>query len=116
MAVGMNALMIGDIVGQDAVAYLAGCLPGLRRAYEVYLVIASAENCVVTAPRPWTGFGIAVELVGRLLESGGPRDLGEPRLGRPRGGSRTPASQGAPAPQLLPGSGNGKGRGDPGGR
>ncbi len=28
----MNVLMIGDIVGPDAVAYLVERLPGLRRA------------------------------------------------------------------------------------
>jgi len=66
----MNALMIGDIVGPDAAP--AGTRPGrlLRRAHGVYLVIANAENWAVTAPVPWTGFGIAVGLVGRLLESG----------------------------------------------
>ncbi len=66
----MNVLMVGDIVGPDAVAYLAGRLPGLRRAYDVDLVVANAENCAVTAPTPWRGFGMTVGLVERLLESG----------------------------------------------
>src|ERR671917_1524831 len=66
----MNALMVGDIVGPDAVAYLAGRLPGLRRAYDVDLVVANAENCAVTAPTPWRGFGMTVGLVERLLENG----------------------------------------------
>ncbi len=66
----MNLLMIGDIVGPDAVTYLADRLPGLRRAYDVGLVVANAENCAVTAPAPWEGFGMRVELIERLLESG----------------------------------------------
>ena len=66
----MNVLMVGDIVGPDAVAYLAGRLPELRRAYAVDLVVANAENCAVTAPTPWRGFGMTVGLVERLLESG----------------------------------------------
>jgi calcineurin-like phosphoesterase len=66
----MNVLMIGDIVGPDATAYLAGRLPGLRRAHDVDLVVANAENCAVTAPTPWRGFGMTAELVEQLLESG----------------------------------------------
>jgi len=66
----MNVLMIGDIVGPDAVTYLAERLPGLRQAYDVDLVVANAENCAVTAPMPWEGFGMTAELVGRLLEGG----------------------------------------------
>jgi hypothetical protein len=66
----MNVLMIGDIVGPDAVAYLAERLPGLRRSHGVDLVVANAENCAVTAPTPYRGFGMTVELVERLLESG----------------------------------------------
>ena len=66
----MNVLMIGDIVGPDAVAYVAERLPGLRRDRGVELVFANAENCAVTAPTPYRGFGMTVELVERLLESG----------------------------------------------
>ena len=66
----MNMLMVGDIVGPDAVAYLAGRLPELCRAYGVDLVVANAENCAVTAPTPWRGFGMMVGLVERLLENG----------------------------------------------
>jgi metallophosphoesterase (TIGR00282 family) len=66
----MNVLMIGDIVGPDAVAYLAEQLPGMRRAYDVDLVVANAENCAITAPTPWGGFGMTVDLVERLLEGG----------------------------------------------
>ena len=66
----MNVLMIGDIVGPDAVAYLAEQLPGMRRAYDVDLVVANAENCAITAPTPWGGFGMTVDLVECLLEGG----------------------------------------------
>jgi calcineurin-like phosphoesterase len=67
----MNVLMIGDIVGPEAVAYLVERLPVLRRDYDVDLVIANAENCAITtAPTPWKGFGMRVELVECLLDSG----------------------------------------------
>src|SRR3712207_4381319 len=65
----MNVLMIGDIVGPDAVAYLAERLPGLCRDRDVDLVVANAENCAVSAPTPWRGFGMTVELVEQLLGS-----------------------------------------------
>ena len=70
MVCGMNVLMVGDIVGPDAVAYLAERLPVLRREYDVDLVIANAENCAITAPTPWQGFGMTVELIERLLDGG----------------------------------------------
>jgi 2',3'-cyclic-nucleotide 2'-phosphodiesterase len=66
----MNVLMIGDIVGPGAVAYLAERLPRLRRDYEVDLMVANAENCAITAPAPWGGFGMTVELVERLMDAG----------------------------------------------
>ena len=66
----MNVLMIGDIVGPNAVAYLVERLPGLRRDFDVDLVIANAENCAINAPTPWTGFGMRVELVECLLDGG----------------------------------------------
>jgi 2',3'-cyclic-nucleotide 2'-phosphodiesterase len=66
----MNVLMVGDIVGPDAVEYLAGRLPELRREHDLDLVVANAENCAITAPTPWKGFGMTVGLVERLLESG----------------------------------------------
>ncbi len=66
----MNVLMIGDIVGPDATAYLAGRLPELRRAHDVDLVIANGENCAITAAAPGAGFGMTTELVDLLLGSG----------------------------------------------
>ena len=66
----MNVLMVGDIVGPGAVAYVAERLPRLRRDRDVDLVIANAENCAVTAPVPYGGFGMTAGLVEMLLESG----------------------------------------------
>ena len=66
----MNVLMIGDIVGPGAVAYLAERLPRLRRDYDVHLVVDNAENCAISAPTPRKGFGMTVELVERLMDAG----------------------------------------------
>lgn len=66
----MNALFIGDIVGSEAVRYVAGRLPELRRVHEIDLVVVNAENCAVSGPRIRPGFGMSVELVEQLLESG----------------------------------------------
>jgi metallophosphoesterase (TIGR00282 family) len=66
----MNVLMVGDIVGPEAVAYLAERLPGLRQDRDVDLVIANAENCALSAPTPYRGFGMTVELIERLLAGG----------------------------------------------
>ena len=66
----MNVLMIGDIVGPSAVAYLAERLPRLRRDYDVHLVVDNAENCAISAPTPRKGFGMTVELVERLMDAG----------------------------------------------
>jgi 2',3'-cyclic-nucleotide 2'-phosphodiesterase len=62
--------MVGDIVGPEAVECLAGRLPWLRRELQLDLVIANAENCAVSGPVPWTGFGMTVGLVERLLAGG----------------------------------------------
>jgi metallophosphoesterase (TIGR00282 family) len=66
----VNVLMVGDVVGPRAVDYLAERLPRLRRDLGVDLVVANAENCAVTGPTPWRGFGMTVGLVDRLLEGG----------------------------------------------
>ena len=63
-------LFIGDIVGPEATAHVVRRVPELRRALAVDLVIANAENCAVTAPTPWQGFGMTQELVELLLGSG----------------------------------------------
>jgi hypothetical protein len=60
----VNVLFFGDIVGPEATAYVADCVPRLRRDFAVDLVIANAENC---AP---SGLGMTVALVERLLASG----------------------------------------------
>jgi 2',3'-cyclic-nucleotide 2'-phosphodiesterase len=51
----MNVLMVGDVVGPGAVAYLEGRLPELRREHDVDLVMVNAENCAVSAATPWEG-------------------------------------------------------------
>lgn len=106
----MNVLFLGDIVGSEAARYVAGRLPGLRRAYSLDLVVANAENCAVTGPSIRRGFGMTVELVEMLLEAGadvvtsgnhawdGPEAeqvLGHPRVLRPLN-----------MPDALPGKGN----------
>ncbi len=60
----MIVLFVGDIVGPEATAYVAGRLPELRREHGVDLAVANAENC---AP---SGMGMTVELVELLFESG----------------------------------------------
>ncbi len=66
----MNVLVIGDIVGPEAVNYVVHRLPDLRRSLALDLVVANAENAAITGPTPWDGFGMTVEIVARLLESG----------------------------------------------
>lgn len=60
----MNVLFIGDIVGDNAVRYLAHRLPQLRRANAVDLVIANAEN---SAPN---GLGMLAALNETLFAAG----------------------------------------------
>ncbi|HEX8229252.1 MAG TPA: YmdB family metallophosphoesterase [Chloroflexia bacterium] len=66
----MNLLFIGDIVGPEAVSYLVGRLPSLRRDYSVDLVVANAENAAITATTPWKGFGMMLRIVDDLLNAG----------------------------------------------
>jgi metallophosphoesterase (TIGR00282 family) len=66
----MNVIFIGDIVGAAAVAYLAERLPGLRREHAADLVVANAENCLVSGPEVRSGFGMSVEAVETLFASG----------------------------------------------
>ncbi|HYN89823.1 MAG TPA: YmdB family metallophosphoesterase [Ardenticatenaceae bacterium] len=66
----MNVLFIGDIVGPAATHYVVEHLPGWRARHNVDLVVVNGENCDVTAPTPWQGFGMTVETVERLLAHG----------------------------------------------
>jgi 2',3'-cyclic-nucleotide 2'-phosphodiesterase len=66
----VKTLFVGDVVGPEAAAWLAGRLPQLRDEFEVDLVVVNAENCAVTGPSPMDGFGMTVEVVDRLLEGG----------------------------------------------
>ena len=65
----MNLLMIGDVVGPEATTWLADRLPTLRHEHAIDLVVVNAENCAVTAPTPWAGFGMTRALVELLLEA-----------------------------------------------
>ena len=60
----MNVLFVGDVVGPQAVEYLAGRLQALRRDLNADLAVVNAENC---GP---SGVGMTVQLVERLLGAG----------------------------------------------
>jgi metallophosphoesterase (TIGR00282 family) len=66
----MRVLFIGDVVGAEAVRWLAERLPSLRRRDAVDLVVVNAENAAVTGPCPLDGFGMTPALVGELVEAG----------------------------------------------
>jgi len=66
----MTVLAVGDVVGADAAAWLAGRLPALREAHGADWVVVNAENCAVTGPSPMDGFGMTVEVVDTLLTAG----------------------------------------------
>ena len=59
----MNILVIGDIVGKPGRQTVAKLLPGLRRQYDLDLVIANAENAA-------GGLGLTVGTAHELMESG----------------------------------------------
>lgn len=60
----MIVLFIGDIVGGQAVAFVARALPQLRDLYDVDLVVANAENSAAC------GTGTSLEAVELLLAEG----------------------------------------------
>lgn len=60
----MKILFIGDVVGAAATDHLAKCIPQLRDAHEVDLVVVNAENC---APN---GLGMAAQQVDILCGAG----------------------------------------------
>jgi hypothetical protein len=66
----MRLLFIGDIVGSAATAYVAERLPQLRSAHAVDLVVANAENCVISGPDPRTGYGMGLAPIEQLLAAG----------------------------------------------
>lgn len=63
-------LAVGDIVGEEAAGWLADRLPVLRRELAVTWVVANAENCAVTGPSPYDGFGLTVAVVEALVAAG----------------------------------------------
>ncbi len=66
----MRVLFIGDIVGPEAIDWLAGRLPGMRRELGLDLVIANAENCTLSGSSPYRGFGMRADLVATLFAHG----------------------------------------------
>ncbi|MGF1574659.1 MAG: YmdB family metallophosphoesterase [Cyanophyceae cyanobacterium] len=67
----MRVLFFGDVVGEVAVQALANHLPQWREDYSVDLVIANAENSVLSNPdNPTCGFGITPTTVSMLLSGG----------------------------------------------
>lgn len=66
----MNVLFIGDVVGPEASAWLAGRLPELRRQHDVDLVIVNAENCRIGGPPPDDLSGMTLADVDRLFSNG----------------------------------------------
>ncbi len=94
----MKVLFVGDVVGEEAVSWLAGRLPQLRGEHEVDWIVVNAENAAVTGPSPMDGFGMTERTVEVLLDAGvdaitggnhswdGPdadRLLGHPQIVRP---------------------------------
>lgn len=63
-------LAVGDVVGPDAVHWLADRLPELRARLGLDWVIVNAENCAVTGPSPMNGFGMTADLVEALIAAG----------------------------------------------
>jgi 2',3'-cyclic-nucleotide 2'-phosphodiesterase len=59
----LRILMIGDIIGKPGRQAVRALLPGLRREYDIDLVIANGENTA-------GGFGITLETAYELLDCG----------------------------------------------
>jgi 2',3'-cyclic-nucleotide 2'-phosphodiesterase len=67
---GLTVLAVGDVVGEEAAAWLAGRLPALREEHHADRIVVNAENCAVTGPSPTDGFGMTTEVVDVLLAGG----------------------------------------------
>jgi calcineurin-like phosphoesterase len=66
----MNVLFVGDIVGPEAAAWLAGRLPELRRAHGADLVVANAENIRLERVNGTVTSGMTAEAVHALFDAG----------------------------------------------
>lgn len=66
----MNVLFIGDIVGPDALEWVANRIPTLRHDLGLDVVIANAENSFISGPHPYTGFGMNRAGAERLFAAG----------------------------------------------
>lgn len=65
-----TVLAVGDVVGEEAVAWLAARLPALREEHHADWVVVNAENAAVTGPSPMDGFGMTTRTVDQLLAAG----------------------------------------------
>jgi metallophosphoesterase (TIGR00282 family) len=68
--VSSRILAVGDVVGEEATAWLAKRLPALRADHAIDWIIVNAENCTVTGPSPMNGFGIGAAAVDLLSSAG----------------------------------------------
>ena len=67
----MRVLFFGDVVGEVAVDYLASHMRQWRQEHQIDLVIANIENAIVSHPEDlWGGFGVSLDVVQALVESG----------------------------------------------
>ncbi|MBA3415831.1 MAG: YmdB family metallophosphoesterase, partial [Chloroflexia bacterium] len=66
----LRLLFVGDIVGPDAVAFLADRLPGLRQSLGLDLVVANAENASLSGREVERGFGMSRHAVETLFTRG----------------------------------------------
>lgn len=62
-SVSSRILAVGDVVGEEATAWLAERLPALRADHAIDWIIVNAENCTVTGPSPMNGFGLGAAAV-----------------------------------------------------
>lgn len=63
-------LAVGDVVGEEAAAWLADRLPAARAKHQIDWIVVNAENCAVTGPSPMNGFGMTSAVLDVLLKGG----------------------------------------------
>jgi 2',3'-cyclic-nucleotide 2'-phosphodiesterase len=66
----MNVLFVGDIVGPEAAAWLAGRVPDLRKEHDVDLAIVNAENIRIDYSTGTVTSGMTAAAVGHLFDAG----------------------------------------------
>jgi 2',3'-cyclic-nucleotide 2'-phosphodiesterase len=60
---GLNAILLGDVIGASGIQALVRELPGLRKKYSADIVVANGENAAA-------GFGLTYETSKAILEAG----------------------------------------------